>query len=134
MPKKDHGLASVRRHLHARLLLVEDEEVVRSFSSRILKHHGYEVLEAATPAEALAIGAEPHRIDLVLSDVVMPGLNGPDLLARLQAQRPVRALFMTGYTDKFLGTEDGAFDVIEKPFGSNELLRRVRQAMERTTS
>ena len=116
------------------ILLVEDEDAVRHFTSRVLKRHGYRVLEAATPDEALAIVAEDPPIDLVLTDVVMPGLSGPDLLALVRARQPVRGLLMTGYTEKLSPTGDGSADVLEKPFESNELLRLVRRALETTPS
>ena len=116
------------------ILLVEDEDAVRHFASRVLKHYGYQVLEAATPDEALAMAAKDPPIDLVLTDVVMPGLSGPDLLARIRACRSVRGLLMTGYTERLITTGDGSADVLEKPFESNELLRLVRRALETTPS
>ena len=116
------------------ILLVEDEDAVRHFASRVLKHYGYQVLEAATPDEALAMAAKDPPIDLVLTDVVMPGLSGPDLLARIRAGRSVRGLLMTGYTERLITTGDGSADVLEKPFESNELLRLVRRALETTPS
>ena len=112
------------------ILLVEDEDAVRRFARRVLKRHGYQVLEAATPDEALAIVAENPPIDLVLTDVVMPGLSGPDMLARIRDRRPVRGLLMTGYTEKLITTGNGSGGVLEKPFESNELLRLVRRALE----
>ena len=78
--------------------------------------------------------AEDPPIDLVLTDVVMPGLSGPDLLALVRARQPVRGLLMTGYTEKLSPTGDGSADVLEKPFESNELLRLVRRALETTPS
>ncbi|MEE8550109.1 MAG: response regulator, partial [Gemmatimonadota bacterium] len=73
-------------------------------------------------------------IDLVLTDVVMPGLSGPDMLARIRDRRPVRGLLMTGYTEKLTTTGNGSGDVLEKPFESTELLRLVRLALEATPS
>ena len=66
----------------------------------------------------------------MLTDVVMPGLSGPDLLARLRERRAVRGLLMTGYTEKLITTGEGGTHVLEKPFESNELLRLVRRALE----
>ena len=100
----------------------------------MLKRYGYQVLEAATPDEALAMVAEARPIDLVLTDIMMPGLSGPDLLARIRARRPMRGLLMTGYTEKLIATGDDSSDVLEKPFESNELLRLVRRALETTPS
>ena len=116
------------------ILLVEDEHAVRQFASRVLKRYGYQVMEAATPDEALVMAAEDRPIDLVLADVVMPGLSGPDLLARIRARRPVRGLLMSGSTEKLTTTGDGATDVLEKPFESDELLRLVGRALETTPS
>ena len=82
----------------------------------------------------VAIVAENPPIDLVLTDVVMPGLSGPDMLARIRDRRSVRGLLMTGYTERMLMTGNGSGDVLEKPFESNELLRLVRLALEATPS
>jgi two-component system cell cycle sensor histidine kinase/response regulator CckA len=112
------------------ILLVEDEDAVRHFSSRVLKRHGYQVIEAATPQEALQIASDGRHLDLVLTDVVMPGLSGPDLLARLRERRAVRGLLMTGYTEKLITTGVGNTLVLEKPFESKELLQMVRHALE----
>ena len=70
----------------------------------------------------------------MLTDVVMPGLSGPDLLVRIRASRPVRGLLMTGYTEKLFTSGDRSTDVLEKPFEPNELLRLVRRALETTPS
>ena len=112
------------------ILLVEDEDAVRHFSSRVLKRHGYQVIEAATPQEALELASDGRHFDLVLTDAVMPGLSGPDLLARLRERRAVRGLLMTGYTERLITKGDGSMQVLEKPFESNELLRLVRHALE----
>ena len=127
-------LSAVSAERAETILLVEDEDAVRYFASWVLKRHGYQVIEAATPDEALAMIADAPPIDLVLTDVVMPGLSGPDLLARIRECRPVRGLLMTGYTEKLITTGDGSTDVLEKPFESNQLLRLVRRALETAPS
>ena len=131
----DAGLSSVTSAALAEtILLVEDEDAVRRFACRVLKGHGYQVLEAATPDEALAIAAENPAIDLVLTDVVMPGLSGPEMLARIRDRRPMRGLLMTGYTERLVMNKDGNSDVLEKPFEANKLLRLVRRALETAPS
>jgi len=114
------------------ILLVEDEASVRRFAGALLRRHGYRVLEAASAEEALALAAGGERVDLVLTDVVMPGLTGPELMTRLRAARDVRGLYMSGYTERVLrdGVLQSQSELLEKPFGPTELLRRVRQVLD----
>ena len=114
------------------ILLVEDEESVRKFAGALLRRHGYRVLEAASGEEALAVVSSGELVDLVLTDVVMPGLTGPEMMARLRSDRVVRGLYMSGYTERVLrdGILQSQSELIEKPFGPTELLRRVRQVLD----
>jgi DNA-binding NtrC family response regulator len=86
----------------ATVLLVEDEASVRQLSKRILDHAGYRVLEAVDGNDAERVFAHhAGSIDLVVTDVIMPGCGGPELLSRLQVQAPaLRVLYMSGYTDQ----------------------------------
>lgn len=116
------------------VLVVEDEEAVRSVARRILERAGYTVLEAADGAAALEMcGGHPGDVDLVLADVVMPGLGGPELIERLRPLRPgVRVLYMTGYSDDRLasyGVAGDQPDLVGKPFRSGALLEKVRSAL-----
>jgi len=117
------------------ILLVEDEESVRKFAGALLRRHGYRVLEASSAEQALALMTGGEPVDLVLTDVVMPGLNGPEMMTRLRADRDVRGLYMSGYTERVLrdGILQSQSEVIEKPFGPTELLRRVRQVLDGPT-
>jgi PAS domain S-box-containing protein len=116
------------------ILVAEDEPGVRSLVSHTLRQHGYTVLEAAHGVEALAI-SERHTkaIHLLLTDVVMPQINGRELAERLVAKHPeLRVLFMSGYTDdavlrRGLCTVDKSF--LHKPFTTGTLASRVRQAL-----
>ncbi len=113
------------------ILLVEDEEAVRRLTQRILVAAGYHVVAAASGAEALKVSADhPGRIDLLLSDVVMPGMNGRELWERLRKLRSeLKVLYMSGYTDDVL-EDRGAIGpdthLVGKPFSSDVLLRQVR--------
>ncbi len=111
------------------IAVVEDEESVRRLIVRILTGAGYAVLEAATPSEALAlVAAHTGEIDLLVSDVVMPEMNGVDLARELvRLGGPARALFVTGYADE--EARNDLTDVLAKPFEAAELLRRVRAAL-----
>jgi CheY-like chemotaxis protein len=119
-----------------RVLLVEDDSAVRGLVGRALKRHGYRVVEAATGEQALAV-AETVRehIDLILSDVVMPGIQGPELVAQLKVTRPrSKVLFMSGYpADAFgLGHEgaDSPVGWLQKPFTTGRLLQKVRELLD----
>jgi two-component system cell cycle sensor histidine kinase/response regulator CckA len=117
------------------ILLAEDEAPVRALARLILQRAGYTVIEAATPAEAEARSHSMPTIDLLLTDVVMPGGTGPELFRRLSARRPsLRVLFMSGYAERDLFdraavTHAGAF--LPKPFSKDELIARVRETLDR---
>jgi PAS domain S-box-containing protein len=117
------------------LLLVEDDPMVRSLAIEALKLKGYRVLDAGDGKEALAIAQSAHgRIDLLITDVVMPRMTGRELADRLRAKEPsLRVLFMSGYPGS-LGEQLGRHvDLLEKPFTSLTLVSRVRQALDRDT-
>jgi len=118
------------------VLLVEDEAGVRKLSRRILDLAGYRVLEAANGDEADRLFAEhAGAIDLVVTDVVMPGCGGPELVGRLQARAPaLRVLYMSGYTEQSAARQAGldrGIPFIEKPFSSADFMRSVRDALDR---
>lgn len=113
------------------ILLVEDEDSVRSVTRRILAHGGYTVLEAPNGVEALRIcDGQEEKIDLLLTDVVMPDIGGNELAERAASVIPgLRVIYMSGHTDDRIlrygiGREDVNF--IQKPFDPESLLRRVR--------
>jgi len=117
------------------LLLVEDEPEVRSLVQRILKTQGYTVVTAANPDEALAVAREfKGPIQLMVTDVVMPGMSGLQLAERLAPTRPdMRVLFMSGYTNDAIGHQgvlDPGTAFLQKPFTPNALARKVREVLE----
>jgi PAS domain S-box-containing protein len=119
------------------ILLVEDEAIVRDLARVVLQRHGYRVLVAGDGSEALQI-SEQHAgpIHLLLSDVVMPHLSGPELAKRLLKQRPsTRVLFMSGYTGtvaETLETPHGPAPLLHKPFAADALAREVRAILDRS--
>ena len=119
------------------ILLVEDEAPVRAVARQILERHGYTVIEAADGAVALAL-AERHgkRIDLLLTDVVMPQMSGPELARRLRAGRPgLRVLCMSGYTDDSIvrhGIASSDIAFLMKPLTPDALARKVREVLDAT--
>lgn len=119
-----------------RILVVDDEAPVRSVVRRMLERLGYRVLEATNGAEALGIiETSMHRIDLILTDIVMPDLHGGELGEFLSVSEPARrVLFMSGYpgdeiTRRGLGREGAT--VLKKPFTPDALARAVRQVLDR---
>lgn len=116
------------------ILLVEDEPVVRQVTRAVLEHAGYRVLECNGPEEALRVGSEQRgSIGLLLSDVVMPGMNGPELALRLQNLQPgLITVFMSGYAESFVLRKvmhGGMTNYLQKPFTINTLLSRVAAAL-----
>ncbi|MDO8836668.1 MAG: PAS domain S-box protein, partial [Vicinamibacterales bacterium] len=117
------------------ILLVEDEPAILKLTTRMLELLGYRVLTADTPGAALDLARQyAGEIQLVMTDVVMPGMNGRDLAQRLSAVRPhLRRLFMSGYTANVIahhGVLDEGVQFIQKPFGMKDLATRVRQALD----
>jgi signal transduction histidine kinase/DNA-binding response OmpR family regulator len=114
------------------ILLCEDEKMVRELVTTVLEQCGYEVLAANEPQEAMRLAVEHvGEIDLLLTDVVMPGMSGPQLAERLGALRPdLTVLFMSGYTDDAVlrhGIEAAETQFLHKPFSPLTLARKVRE-------
>jgi PAS domain S-box-containing protein len=118
------------------VLLVEDESGVRQLAKRILDNAGYRVLVATNGDDAETMFARhADSIDLVVTDVIMPGCGGPELLGRLQVRAPeLRVLYMSGYTEQSAAHKAGlepGLPFVQKPFTAAELVRQVRDALDR---
>jgi two-component system cell cycle sensor histidine kinase/response regulator CckA len=117
------------------VLIVEDDQPIRTLTRTILERAGYRVLDASTAADAEAlVDREEGAIDLLVTDVALPDGNGPALFKRLFAKRPsLRVLYMPGYADETLdqaaSEPDGGF--LQKPFLRDGLVRKVREALDR---
>jgi signal transduction histidine kinase/CheY-like chemotaxis protein len=116
------------------ILVVEDEDAVRYLACRVLRGNGYRVLEAADPAAALRIvQAEAQPIDLLVTDIVMPGMSGPVLAERLVAARPdLKVLYITGYAEEAIerqGALPAGGALLEKPFTAQQLADSARRAL-----
>jgi two-component system cell cycle sensor histidine kinase/response regulator CckA len=112
----------------ARLLLVEDETAVRELLERILLRAGFDVTSAPDALAAMRLAAEPGGFDVLVSDVVMPGMSGIELARELRAKDPkLRVLMISGYTEEAVGKvgPDG-IDLLGKPFSADDLIARVR--------
>ncbi|MCK5796365.1 MAG: PAS domain S-box protein [Deltaproteobacteria bacterium] len=117
------------------ILVVEDEDMVRTLAVRLLQRRGYDVLDAATPKDALAlIEAREAPIDLLLTDVIMPGMNGYELAALLVAHQPdLKVIYTSGYTQNVIahhGVLDEGVNFIAKPYSLDRLAKRVRDVLD----
>jgi CheY-like chemotaxis protein len=126
--------ASAPRGLGETIVLAEDEDALRVVLGRVLAGAGYQVVSGRNGAEALeAAHASGGRVDVVLTDVVMPRMNGTDLAARIASEQPgVKVLFMTGHTDDSTllnRFEAGDTEIIQKPFTSETLLGHLRRLL-----
>jgi len=125
-------------HLASRLqrsvtiLIVEDDDHLRTRLHRVLEGYGFSVFAAAASAEALRL-CQQHTIGLVVTDIVLPGINGLELAERIRAVRPdLKFLFITGFGEQFPELDkltDSAANVLEKPFLPSELLRKVEDML-----
>jgi CheY-like chemotaxis protein len=114
------------------VLLVEDEEGVRRVARRALEMHGYRVLEATNGADALVLAAA-HPVRLLLTDVMMPGMLGPDLAEAVHDILPdLPVLYMSGHADELVrdGLLDPAVSFLAKPFAPSQLAARARQVID----
>jgi PAS domain S-box-containing protein len=117
------------------VLLVEDDDMVRRMTSAMLKKIGYKVIAAETPLNALSYcEKENMRIDILLTDVVMPKMSGKELRDKIKAIRPdIKVLFMSGYTADVIlhhGVIDEGVYFVQKPFSLNDLACKIRNAVE----
>jgi CheY-like chemotaxis protein len=129
------GPAEIAPRGQETILMVEDEPSILHLGKRMLERLGYRVLAAGSPGEALRLAEEnPGEIHLLLTDVVMPEMNGRDLARRLLSLYPdLKRLFMSGYTANVIahhGVLDEGVHFIQKPFSKTELSVKVREALE----
>jgi PAS domain S-box-containing protein len=120
---------------HETVLVVEDNDMVRGLAVDVLREHGYTVLDALGPAEGLAMLEDPGRIvHLLLTDLIMPGFDGRELVRRAQAIRPgLRVVYMSGYADHIVerhGLQAGDVPFLHKPFSVAALTGRVREVLD----
>jgi CheY-like chemotaxis protein len=128
---EDDGLMVANGRADEVVLVVEDEDQVRSITVEMLNELGYTVIEAAGGEEALAVLEQRPDIALLFTDLVMPGMNGRELSALARQQHPaLRVLYATGYApDEMLGP-DRDIPILRKPFESAQLARAVRQVLD----
>ncbi len=145
MPRVDEGAQQYKRTSDLEqdlqgtetILLVEDEEMLRKLAHQTLTMYGYHVLDAPNGDAALFV-CKQHEgpIQLLLTDVIMPGMSGREVAGRLLDLRPeTRVLFMSGYTDDAIvhqGVLDEAANFIQKPFAPDSLARKVRVVLDQS--
>jgi len=137
----DHG-STPQSRLHSRpgketILVVEDEAAVRELIHTVLAEKGYDVIPAKDPEDAERIAGQlKSEVHLLLTDVVMPGMSGRELAARISARRQdIRILFMSGYTDNVItagGMLEKGLAFLQKPFSPAALVQRVREVLSHT--
>lgn len=142
LPRADEGAAAAPAsstaaagaRVRARILLVEDDERVRRIVLRLLRQEGHEVLEVKDGVGALRVVKEdPGALDLLITDLVMPGIDGVELAGRVRALRPeLRILYMSGYTER--KALDAADAFIQKPFSMQALARKVQEVLSKKGS
>ncbi|KAA0891380.1 response regulator [Oryzomonas rubra] len=120
------------------ILLVEDDENVRRMAAQMLKILGYAVFAPPSPQEALAICREGDQpIDCVVTDVIMPGMSGKELVEAIRVLRPgIGALYMSGYTSDVIahhGVLDEGVPFIQKPFDMSAIHKKIQEAMKSPT-
>lgn len=133
MEPESHAEALPPRREDVEVLLVEDDAIMRQLTRRMLEEHGYRVLEAHDGMSALKVIASDHaKIDLVLTDVVMKGMNGPELVLRLIESHPaMKVVYTSGYTGELVANQgvDSGIRLLEKPFTRAELLKTLDAAL-----
>ena len=143
LPSADHkiGLASkpevetvAPKRQGTTILLVEDDEIMRSLTRQLLQEHGYTVIEADDGKSALDwVKSHPGPIDLLLTDVVMRRMSGPELVERLSATHPnLKVVFMSGYTGELIVERDvlkRGITLLEKPFSRTALLNTIHKTL-----
>jgi CheY-like chemotaxis protein len=116
------------------ILVAEDQDAVRLYVERVLIRAGYRVLAAANGQDALALAKTLPHVDLLFTDMVMPGLSGPELAKLLTAIHPgVRTLYASGYSDEALNlgfANEGRVPYLAKPFSTDGLLTRIREVLD----
>ncbi|HUQ00390.1 MAG TPA: response regulator, partial [Aeromicrobium sp.] len=128
------GPDTVNQHGHGLVLVVEDEDSVRRLAALVLRRAGYDVQEAGTAKEAEEwVASRKLPIDLLVTDVVMPGSSGSALYERLSMRQPgLRVLYMSGYTDDAVirqGRLPAEATFLQKPFTGELLIRKVREIL-----
>ncbi len=130
MPERNGTESNV--HGHETILLVEDEPMILEMTRKMLQGLGYNILSASTPDEAVCLAQErAGEINLLMTDVVMPGTNGRELAKNLSSLYPkIKVLFMSGYTANVIehhGVLDEGVHFIQKPFTMNDLSAKIRE-------
>jgi CheY-like chemotaxis protein len=120
---------------HETILIVEDDAEVRGLARRILQRQGYTLLEVQNGQEALDLVAQyPEPIHLVLTDIIMPGMNGKTLAEALLQLRPeLKIIFMSGYTDNLIaesGDLNARMAFVQKPFSAKALVQKIQTALD----
>jgi CheY-like chemotaxis protein len=134
-PNVARTAAAENLHGTETVLLVEDADALRKLARSFLVDHGFEVITASNGEEAVEV-ARNHsgRIDLLLTDVVMPGMNGRLLADRLLSKRPgLKVVFISGYTDSFIaghGVLEPGTHLLHQPFTEDALIRKIREVLD----
>ena len=121
---------------HERILLVEDEESVRAFSARALRTTGYEVFEAEGCEEALEVLEDlDYKVDLIISDVVMPEMDGPTMLKVIREKMTnLKIIFVSGYAEESVRRDiedDQSVDFLPKPYSLDQINSKVKEVLRR---
>ena len=132
---ESRGMIVPQRGNSETILLVEDELAVRALARRVLEKTGYRIIESSSPSDAIRLaGAHRNEIDLIVSDVVMPEMNGPAMVSRVLEICPdARVLFISGYADEDVlgkGLQNPGMTLLQKPFSAQELVERVRHVLD----